>query len=89
MAKATLYLRQWLGGLAPDELNRLAVFLFPQSDRHLRLPPNLWKTHSGLFTILNNRGLPLTNSDILKSMNVGAVKKRQQTPPIRFALGRA
>jgi len=28
-----------------------------------------------LFTILNNRGVPLRNSDILKSQNLGALKK--------------
>lgn len=27
-----------------------------------------------LFTILNNRGIPLTNADILKSQNIGALK---------------
>ena len=26
-----------------------------------------------LFTILNDRGIPLSNSDILKSMNIGVV----------------
>lgn len=28
-----------------------------------------------LFTILNNRGIPLTNSDILKSINIGEIEK--------------
>ncbi len=28
-----------------------------------------------LFTILNNRGVPLTNSDILKSINIGEINK--------------
>ena len=31
-----------------------------------------------LFTILNNRGIPLRNSDILKSMNLGAVDKPEE-----------
>ena len=31
-----------------------------------------------LFTILNNRGVPLTNADILKSMNVGEIEEAQQ-----------
>jgi uncharacterized protein with ParB-like and HNH nuclease domain len=28
-----------------------------------------------LFTILNDRGVPLRNSDILKSLNLGALEK--------------
>jgi len=31
-----------------------------------------------MFTILNNRGVPLTNADILKSVNIGAIKQRNQ-----------
>lgn len=30
-----------------------------------------------LFTILNNRGIPLTNADILKSLNLGAVSNEK------------
>jgi len=36
-----------------------------------------------LFTILNNRGIPLRNSDILKSMNLGALTT--QTEKVRYA----
>ncbi len=31
-----------------------------------------------MFTILNNRGVPLTNADILKSINVGIIEKSNQ-----------
>src|ERR1019366_2910353 len=31
-----------------------------------------------LFTILNDRGIPLRNSDILKSMNLGALRKPEE-----------
>jgi len=31
-----------------------------------------------LFTILNNRGIPLTNADILKSINIGIIEKNSQ-----------
>ena len=31
-----------------------------------------------MFTILNNRGVPLTNADILKSINIGVVDKNNQ-----------
>lgn len=36
-----------------------------------------------LFTILNNRGIPLRNSDILKSMNLGALTT--QAEKVRYA----
>lgn len=36
-----------------------------------------------LFTILNNRGVPLRNSDILKSLNLGALEK--ETEKIKYA----
>ena len=77
MAKATLYLREWLGGLAPDELDRVAVFLFNKVIVIYVAAESLDDAFR-LFTILNNRGLPLTNSDILKSMNVGAVTNVKQ-----------
>ena len=80
MATATLYLRGWLGALAPEELNRLAVFLFNKVIVIYVAAESLDDAFR-LFTILNNRGLPLTNSDILKSMNVGTVtneNKRRQ-----------
>lgn len=72
MAKAVLYLREWLGGLAPEELSRLAIFLFNKVIVIYVAAESLDDAFR-LFTILNNRGLPLTNSDILKSINVGAV----------------
>lgn len=31
-----------------------------------------------MFTILNNRGVPLTNADILKSINIGLIEESQQ-----------
>ena len=31
-----------------------------------------------LFTILNNRGIPLRNSDIIKSINIGEIKKKDE-----------
>lgn len=80
MAEATLYMREWLADLDPDELNRLAVFLFNKVIVIYVAAESLDDAFR-LFTILNNRGLPLTNSDILKSMNVGAVtndNKRRQ-----------
>ena len=38
-----------------------------------------------LFTILNNRGIPLRNSDILKSINLGALDKNNPGDKIKYA----
>jgi uncharacterized protein with ParB-like and HNH nuclease domain len=77
MAKATLYLRRWLGKLPAEELKQFAVFLFNRVIVIYVAAESLEDAFR-LFTILNNRGLPLTNSDILKSMNIGAVQPQQK-----------
>jgi len=38
-----------------------------------------------LFTILNNRGIPLRNSDILKSINLGALDKNNPADKVKYA----
>ena len=38
-----------------------------------------------LFTILNNRGVPLRNSDILKSINLGALDKNVPADKVKYA----
>ena len=72
MAKAMLYLREGLGRLATAELNQFAIYLFNKVIVIYVASESLEDAFR-LFTILNNRGIPLSNSDILKSMNVGAV----------------
>lgn len=41
-----------------------------------------------LFTILNDRGIPLTNSDILKSQNIGGLTSEKETQNMQKDLGR-
>lgn len=72
MAKSMLYLREALGSLTPTELNQFAIYLFNKVIVIYVASESLEDAFR-LFTILNDRGIPLSNSDILKSMNVGAV----------------
>ena len=72
MAAAILYLRQRLGSMAPDLLSQFAVFLF-QKVIVIYVASETLEDAFRMFTILNARGIPLSNSDILKSMNVGTV----------------
>ena len=72
MAKAILYLRHRLGGMPPALLSEFAIFLFNKVIV-IYVASETLEDAFRMFTILNARGIPLSNSDILKSMNVGAV----------------
>jgi hypothetical protein len=75
MARAILEIRQFLGnpenGITPEELltfllnNVLFIYVATQD----------LEDAFRLFTILNDRGVPLRNSDILKSLNLGELDK--------------
>lgn len=80
MAWAMTYIREQLSELDPSELNKFAVFLFNKVIVIYVASESLEDAFR-LFTILNDRGIPLSSSDILKSLNIGEVdseKKRQQ-----------
>lgn len=75
MSKAliTLKLRlkeeKYLGKFA-SFLNRKAMFIYVSTDNT--------EDAFRLFTILNNRGVPLTTSDILKSQNLGKISDKKK-----------
>ena len=83
MAKALLYVSEMMSKLkqrSPVEFNQFAIFLFNKVIVIYVASESLEDAFR-LFTILNDRGIPLSNSDILKSMNIGAVandNKRRQ-----------
>lgn len=80
MANSMLYLREQLQEMETRDLNDFAVFLFNKVIVIYVASESLEDAFR-LFTILNDRGIPLSNSDILKSLNIGEVqseKKRQQ-----------
>lgn len=73
MINTIIYIREQLGEMADNELENFAIFLFNKvviiyvaSDNN--------EDAFRMFTILNDRGIPLTNSDIIKSMNIGEIK---------------
>jgi uncharacterized protein with ParB-like and HNH nuclease domain len=82
MAKAVVEMRRFFRNnpnITPEELlqfllNRVLLIYVSTEDL---------EDAFRLFTILNNRGIPLRNSDILKSMNLGALTT--QTEKIRYA----
>lgn len=79
MANSMLYLRKRLSEISDNDLNNFAVFLFNKVIVIYVASESLEDAFR-LFTILNDRGIPLSNSDILKSLNIGEVeseKKRQ------------
>lgn len=77
MAKSVLYLRKKLQGMKPEECNEFAMFLLHKVIFIYVASENLEDAFR-LFTILNNRGVPLSNGDILKAMNIGEVRDSQE-----------
>jgi len=79
MAKMMLYMRDIFSKMEEEDIAKFAVFLFNKVIVIYVASENLEDAFR-LFTILNDRGIPLSNSDILKSLNIGEVeseKKRQ------------
>lgn len=60
-----------------DDLEEFSAF-FPLKSIFIYVSTESREDAFRLFTILNNRGVPLTNADILKSMNVGEISDPQQ-----------
>lgn len=75
MSNAVMVIREFLNckddleGFAGFLLNN-AVFIYVSTDNT--------EDAFRLFTILNDRGVPLTASDILKSINIGALKEEKE-----------
>jgi uncharacterized protein with ParB-like and HNH nuclease domain len=78
MAKAILYMTEHFSQLSEEEIDRFAKFLF-NNVLLIYVSSEDLEDAFRLFTILNDRGLPLTNSDILKAWNLGAVKSETES----------
>lgn len=76
MAKAILYMQKYFAGIEDAEVEKFATFLF-NNVLVIYVSSEDLEDAFRLFTILNDRGLPLTNSDILKAWNLGEVAKEQ------------
>lgn len=72
MANAVLCLKEHLQALSADELARFATYLF-QKVIFIYVATEELEDAFRLFTILNDRGMPLTTGDVLKSRNMGRV----------------
>lgn len=75
MAKAILTIRDILKG--KDNLEEFAGFLLNNA-LFIYVSTDNTEDAFRLFTILNNRGIPLTSADIIKSSNIGKIKDRNE-----------
>ncbi|HKR42877.1 MAG TPA: DUF262 domain-containing protein [Paraburkholderia sp.] len=85
MARAILEMRRYLQD--PEANVQLGNFLRFLRNRVLLIYISTEDLDDAfrLFTILNARGVPLRNSDILKSMNLGALPAQDEAEKARFA----
>ncbi|MEJ8546409.1 DUF262 domain-containing protein [Brevibacillus borstelensis] len=78
MANAALVLRSELQDkISPGDMPQFVRFIF---NKALFIYVSTENTEDAfrMFTILNNRGIPLTNADILKSQNIGALSSERE-----------
>ena len=80
MANAILLIQRHFSNLNQHGVNALAKFLF-QNVLLIYVSSEDLEDAFRLFTILNDRGLPLSNSDILKSWNLGAIIENDRKKP--------
>lgn len=72
MAKGILYIRKYFENFSEKKLQFFSTFLFTKVLLIYVATEELQDAFR-LFTILNNRGIPLTNSDILKAENLALI----------------
>ncbi len=77
MANAILYIQDYFKIYDEEKIIKLFLFIFTKVLLIYVAAEDLEDAYR-LFTILNNRGLPLSNSDILKAINIGAIEPKQQ-----------
>src|SRR5699024_4508195 len=72
MANTLLVLSEFFASKSEQEIDHFAQFLFKRAV-FIYVSTENREDAFRMFTILNNRGLPLTSSDILKSINIGKI----------------
>lgn len=77
MSKALLTLNDGLSKKSSEELEEFATFLNAHA-MFIYVSTDNTEDAFRLFTILNNRGVPLTTSDILKSYNLGKITENKR-----------
>lgn len=77
MARAIRTMRERFTGWQPEEFGRFTKYLFNNA-LFIYVATEDLDDAFRLFTILNDRGIPLSNSDILKARNLGEVKEPKE-----------
>ena len=78
MANTIITLASFFEGKSESEIDRFSQFLFGNVV-FIYVSTEDREDAFRMFTILNNRGLPLTSSDILKSVNIGKISDLQES----------
>lgn len=76
MSKAILLMKKELGKLG-DEILSFAGFIMQQA-LFIYVSTDNTEDAFRMFTILNNRGIPLTSADIIKSQNIGELSSERE-----------
>ena len=76
MSKAILIMKKELGKLG-DEILSFAGFIMQQA-LFIYVSTDNTEDAFRMFTILNNRGIPLTSADIIKSQNIGELSSDRE-----------
>ncbi|UAL47983.1 DUF262 domain-containing HNH endonuclease family protein [Sutcliffiella horikoshii] len=77
MANAIITMRKFFDSKETEEVESFAQFL-AMNVVFIYVYTNNREDAFRLFTILNNRGIPLTSADILKSINIGEIENDSQ-----------
>jgi len=77
MANAILTIRKFLSNKSQTEIENFGEFI-AEKPVFIYVSTESMEDAFRMFMILNNRGVPLTNADILKSNNVGIIDKKDQ-----------
>lgn len=78
MAKAIICINEYFEKLTDNEISKFSKHLF-NNVIVIYVASEELEDAFRLFTILNSRGIPLTNADILKSLNLGLVSTEKES----------
>ncbi len=77
MSSAIQTIKNFLNKKPPEEIEGFGEFL-AEKPIFISVSTESMEDAFRMFTILNNRGVPLTSADILKSINIGIIDKKLQ-----------
>ncbi|CAA0165639.1 conserved hypothetical protein [Tenacibaculum maritimum] len=77
MANAILTISKFFSNKTSSEIEDFGVFI-AEKPVFIYVSTESMEDAFRMFTILNNRGVPLTNADILKSINIGLIHEEEQ-----------